>query len=174
MVTHNKHLVNNLKWVNLLLRLSQLKQLFTNSKSALLYSRFTNLFFFFWSISLLRFMKRHHVRLFATPWTIACQALLSMGILLPIILEWVDMPSFSRRSSQPRDQTQVSRVVGRFFTIWATGQALWSYENPKQLSILSLGKQSSERSKMLFDLYIMPKQHEQPRFRNAPPNFSCT
>ena len=29
------------------------------------------------------------------------------------------MPS-SRESSQPRDQTQVSRVAGRFFTIWAT------------------------------------------------------
>ena len=27
---------------------------------------------------------------------------------------------FSRGSSQPRDWTQVSRIVGRFFTIWAT------------------------------------------------------
>ena len=35
------------------------------------------------------------------------------------ILEWVVI-SFSRRASQPRDWTQVSRVVGRRFTIWAT------------------------------------------------------
>ena len=33
-----------------------------------------------------------------------------MGILQARILEWVAMPSFSR-SSQPRDGTQVSRIV---------------------------------------------------------------
>ena len=34
----------------------------------------------------------------------------------------------SRVSSQPRDQTQVSRIAGRFFTIWATREAheYWS------------------------------------------------
>ena len=32
------------------------------------------------------------------------------------ILEWVAMPS-SRGSSQPRDQTQVSRIAGGFFTV---------------------------------------------------------
>ena len=35
------------------------------------------------------------------------------------ILEWVTV-SFSRRSSPPRDQTRVSRIVERHFTIWAT------------------------------------------------------
>ena len=30
---------------------------------------------------------------------------------------------FSRGSSQPRDQTQVSRIAGRFFTSWATREA---------------------------------------------------
>ena len=39
------------------------------------------------------------------------------GILQARILEWVAV-SFSKESSQPRDQTQVSRIVGRFFTIW--------------------------------------------------------
>ena len=43
----------------------------------------------------------------ATPWTIAHQAPLSVGILQTRILEWVAMPS-TRGSSQPRDQTQVS------------------------------------------------------------------
>ena len=32
------------------------------------------------------------VQLFATPWTVACQASLSMGILQVRILEWVAMP----------------------------------------------------------------------------------
>ena len=34
------------------------------------------------------------------------------------ILEWIARPS--RGSSQPRDQTQVSRIAGEFFTVWAT------------------------------------------------------
>ena len=41
------------------------------------------------------------------------------GILQARILGWVTFP-FSRRSSQPRDRTQVSRTAGGFFTIWAT------------------------------------------------------
>ena len=36
------------------------------------------------------------------------------GILQARILEWVAVP-FSRGSSQPSDQTQVSRVAGGFF-----------------------------------------------------------
>ena len=44
-------------------------------------------------------------------------------------LEWVAI-SFSRRSSQPRDWTQVSRIVGRHFAVWATweiwGRDAWS------------------------------------------------
>ena len=35
------------------------------------------------------------------------------------VLEWVAI-AFSRGSSQPRDQTQVSHITGRRFTIWAT------------------------------------------------------
>ena len=37
------------------------------------------------------------------------------GILQARILEWVAVP-FSRGSSQPWDQTQVSHIAGRFFT----------------------------------------------------------
>ena len=44
------------------------------------------------------------------------------GILQARILEWVAFP-FSRGSSQPRDQTQVSCIIGRFFTSWATREA---------------------------------------------------
>ena len=41
------------------------------------------------------------------------------GIFQAIVLEWIAI-SFSRGSSQPRDQTQVSRIVDRRFTIQAT------------------------------------------------------
>ena len=44
------------------------------------------------------------------------------GMLQARILEWVAFP-FSRASSQPRDQTQVSRIAGGFFTSWATREA---------------------------------------------------
>ena len=45
------------------------------------------------------------------------------GILQARILEWFVVPS-PRGSAQPRDQTQVSLIVGRFFTIWTTREAL--------------------------------------------------
>ena len=49
------------------------------------------------------------------------------GILQASILEWLAFP-FSRESSQPRDQTQVSHIAGGFFTSWATREAqeYWS------------------------------------------------
>ena len=47
------------------------------------------------------------------------------GILQARILEWVAFP-FSRGSSQPRDQTQASRIAGRFFNSWAPREA-WMF-----------------------------------------------
>ena len=44
------------------------------------------------------------------------------GILQARILQWVAF-SFSRGSSPPRDQTQVSCIAGGFFTSWATREA---------------------------------------------------
>ena len=44
------------------------------------------------------------------------QAPLSMVTLQARKLEWVAMPS-SKGSSQPRDQTQISRTASRFFTV---------------------------------------------------------
>ena len=48
-------------------------------------------------------------------------------ILQARILEWVVYP-FSKGSSQPRTQTQVSHIAGGFFTSWATWevQEYWS------------------------------------------------
>ena len=42
-------------------------------------------------------------------------------ILQARILEWVAIP-FSRGSSWPRDETQVSCIAGGFFTSWAPGK----------------------------------------------------
>ena len=46
------------------------------------------------------------------------------GILQARLLEWVAFP-FSRESSRTRDQTCISCIAGRFFTIWGTREALW-------------------------------------------------
>ena len=56
----------------------------------------------------------------ATPWTIAIQASLSMGISQARILEWVTI-SFFRGSFQPRDRPQVS-WAGGFFTAEPPGK----------------------------------------------------
>ena len=50
---------------------------------------------------------------------------LAHGILQARIWEWVAIP-FSRRSSWPRDWTQVFYIAGRFFTIWAIREAQYS------------------------------------------------
>ena len=52
-----------------------------------------------------------HVRFFATPWTVAHQAPLSMGFSQARVLEWAAISS-SRGSYRPRDQTHVS-CIGR-------------------------------------------------------------
>ena len=48
------------------------------------------------------------------------------GILQERIQEWVGI-SFSRASSQSRDQTQVSYIACKFFTIWATEDVVHIY-----------------------------------------------
>ena len=75
--------------------------------------------------------KLSHVWLFATPWTVAQQAPLSMGILQARILEWVAIP-FSRGSFQPRDWIQVSHITGRFFTVWDTREVQYVNSNLKK------------------------------------------
>ena len=59
----------------------------------------------------------------ATPWTVCGLPGSSVhGIFQARILEWVAI-SFSRGSSWPRNWTQVSCTIGRFFTSWATREA---------------------------------------------------
>ena len=60
-----------------------------------------------------------HVRLFATPWTVAHQATPSMGFSRQEYWSGLPFPS-PGESSQPRDRTQVSCTAGRCFNLWAT------------------------------------------------------
>ena len=52
------------------------------------------------------------------------------GIFQAVVLEWIVI-SFSRGSSQPRDQT---RIVDRRFTVLATGQTYFNKGVHKNLS----------------------------------------
>ena len=58
------------------------------------------------------------------------------GIFQARILEWVAFP-FSRGSSQPRDQTQVSLIAGGFFTCWATREAFSFYLSEMEIVFIS-------------------------------------
>ena len=60
---------------------------------------------------------KSRLTLWKAPWTIACQAPLSMGFPRRVAI------SFSRGSSWPRDQTWFSYISGGFFTVWATRDA---------------------------------------------------
>ena len=64
-----------------------------------------------------------HVRL-CDPMDCSLPGSLVHGVFQASGLEWVAIP-FSRRSSRPRDWTQVSHAVGRRFTIWATREVSW-------------------------------------------------
>ena len=57
------------------------------------------------------------------------------GIFQARVLEWVAI-SFSRGSSQLRDQTWVSRIVGRHFTVWATREQNKTLSNTETLYFL--------------------------------------
>ena len=78
------------------------------------------------------------VRLFATPWTVAEPGSSVRGIFQARILVWVAI-AFSRRSSRPRDWTQVSRIVGRHFTVWATREDRKHENWPKIVSCFEMG-----------------------------------
>ena len=68
------------------------------------------------------------------------------GILQARILEWV-ANLLSRESSQPRDQTGVSCIAGRFFTGWATREAhVWLTAG---LSVLNLNATPSRKYSLI-------------------------
>ena len=92
--------------------------------------------FFFLVIFLPAFEKWKKVKV-AQPCPTLCDPMYYRvhGTLQARILERVAFP-FSRGSSQPRDQTQVFHIEGRFFTSWATREA---FDNTTQMSHLGQG-----------------------------------
>ena len=85
-----------------------------------------------------------HVQLFVTPWSLPGSSV--CGILHARVLEWVAI-SFSRRSSQPRDRTQVSHITARCFTIWAIQMEISLPTN--KILICNLGELSELKIQLL-------------------------
>ena len=78
------------------------------------------------------------------------------GIFQARVLEWVAI-SFSRGYSRPRDRTQVSRTVGRQFTIWATSE---------RHGLIRLLASNQSVSDLLFPKKISPKENSQLLVKN--------
>ena len=93
------------------------------------------------------------VRLFATPWTVAHQAPLSMGIFQARILEWTAISS-SRASSQPRYQTHISCTGRQVLYHWATIGGLVVNTSPRQGPSQGVPILPMSHSKLL--LYLKP------------------
>ena len=78
--------------------------------------------------------------------------------ILQAILKWIAI-LFSRGSSQPRDQTRVSCIAERFFTIWPSGKpqikCYWSPATPIQLP---------------YDLWLPSRQNYLHHRQNCPQN----
>ena len=62
---------------------------------------------------------------FGTPWTVVCQAPLSIGFFQTRISDWVAI-SFSKGSAWPKDQTHISCIGRQILYHWATKEALKS------------------------------------------------
>ena len=97
------------------------------------------------------------------------------GILQARTLKWFAIP-FSRGSSRPRDWTQVSCIAGRFFTIWAIGEALsweWGSRNQERSwdwtgrfeDYLQRGSYGSQISKQTYSLREWREKREMIRGR---------
>ena len=90
------------------------------------------------------------------------------GIFQAWILEWVAI-SFSRGSSGPRDQNQVSRNVCGRFTIWATREA---YVYISQVALVVKNPLANARD--IRDTGLIPESGRSPgRGHGNPLQYSC-
>ena len=98
----------------------------------------------------------------AIPWTVCSLPGSSVhGILQSRILEWVAIP-FTRGSSQPRDQTWVSHIASRFFTVWATREAqLWlgTFSFNLDLNIMKNWRIKGKKFLYKFHFILIPISH---------------
>ena len=81
----------------------------------------------------------NYVWLFVTPMDYSSSGSSIHGFLQARILEWVAIP-FSRESSWSRGQTSLSCIAGRFFTVWATREAIYIYIYIYICSVQSLSR----------------------------------
>ena len=72
------------------------------------------------------------------------------GIFQATVLEWVAI-SFSRGSSWPRVRTWVSCIVGRCFTVWATGEV----PTPSTYHLFIAAKCLHSNQDILFNLSVL-------------------
>ena len=96
------------------------------------------------------------------------------GIFQARVLEWVDI-SFSRGSSQPRDQTRVSHIVGRRFTLWATREATASSGKPLlQKQDISVRRGKGQKLRNIGGLWELQKARKQILLRRFQKECSLT
>ena len=76
-----------------------------------------------WSLCIVKVKSLSRVWLFVTPWTVAHQAPPSMGFSRQEYWSGLPFPS-PGEASQPRDRTEVSRISGRHFNLWATREGI--------------------------------------------------
>ena len=93
-----------------------------------------------------------------TLWTVACQAPLSMRFSMASILEWVAI-SFSRGSSQTKDQSCISSTDRWILYHWATSEAIFCYFSAKFCLNLFSGKmlgyfQTLKTAQLCLPVYI--------------------
>ena len=79
------------------------------------------------------------------------------GILQARILERVAISS-SRGSSQPRNQTRVSCIAGRFFTVWATRKAPDNTYIVLKYCLIFIPQNSLHQSRELINFYFISHQ----------------
>ena len=73
------------------------------------------------------------------------------GILQARIVEWVTI-SFSKASSQPRDRTRVSHIIGGHFNLWAKSK---SPHGEKAIGIWELAVSSQSNTAERGWLWVM-------------------
>ena len=120
-----------------------------------------------WNINIIAVCVLSGVRLFATSWTVACQAPLSMGFSKQEY--WVDCHASSRGSSQPKDRTWVFCMPCGFFHHWATwevqynGLMLWVYSLKSMYTnnscYIYLWSSSFKRSIKTRETYAWERRH---------------
>ena len=90
------------------------------------------------------------------------------GFLQVRILKWVVAFPFSRGSSQPRDQTQVSLIVGRRSTLWATREAqvyaeyiMWNARLDEAQAGIKIAGRNINNLRYTDDIILMAESEEE-------------